>query len=153
EFGGKDVTGETRKIGVVTDGSIKQELFAQQLQRYGGKVAATGELPGDDPEAVQAAAPTIVTRLKSAGVTTVVPFTGAANVQALMENASKQNYSPEWFFTGASYQDIGLLARNYPPEQAQHAFGISFINPSLKQDQNNLPNTDVVKWYWGNGRG
>src|SRR5436190_17977622 len=31
EFGGKDVAAQTRKIGVVTDGSIKQELFAQQL--------------------------------------------------------------------------------------------------------------------------
>ncbi len=82
---------------------------------------------------MQAAAPTIVTRLKNAGVTTIVPFTGAADVQALMETASKQDYFPEWFFTGASYQDIGILARNYPPEQGRHAFGISFINPSNKK--------------------
>ena len=154
EFGGKDVTGETRKFGVVTDGSIKQELFAQQLQRYGGKVTTTGELP-TDADAVQAAAPTIVTRLKNAGVTTVVPFTGAANVQALMESASKQDYFPEWFFTGASYQDIGILARQYPAEQGRHAFGISFINPSNKElsDPKDVPQTDVVKWYWGDGRG
>jgi hypothetical protein len=152
EFGGKDVTAQTRTIGVVTDGSIKESIFAQQLGRYGGKVAATGELPAD-PNAVQSAAPTIVTHLKSAGVTTVVPFTGASNVQALMESASKQDYFPEWFFTGASYQDIGLLARNYPAEQGQHAFGISFINPSTKTDQNDLPQTDVVKWYWGADRG
>ena len=153
EFGGTDVAGQTRKIGVVTDGSIKEEIFAQQLQRYGGKVTQSGELPGEDPDAVQEAAPTIITRLKSAGVTTIVPFTGAANVQALMETASKQDYFPEWFFTGASYQDIGILARNYPPEQGQHAFGISFINPSTKTDEKNLPNTDVVKWYWGADRG
>jgi hypothetical protein len=153
EFGGGDVTGQTRKFGVVTDGSIKEAIFAQQLQRYGGKVTQTGELPGENPDAVQAAAPTVVTRLKSAGVTTIVPFTSAANVQALMENASKQDYFPEWFFTGASYQDIGLLARGYPPEQGQHAFGISFINPSTKTDPNNLPQTDVVKWYWGANRG
>jgi hypothetical protein len=155
EFGGKDVTSETRKIGVVTDGSIKEAIFAQQLQRYGGKVTTSAELPGEDPEAVQAAAPTIITRLKSAGVTTVVPFTGASNVQALMENASKQDYFPEWFFTGASYQDIGILARNYPPEQGEHAFGISFINPSNKEqsDPKNFPQTDVVKWYWGPDRG
>jgi len=34
-------------------------------------------------------APTIVTRLKAAGVTTIVPFTGAASVQAVMEAAEK----------------------------------------------------------------
>jgi hypothetical protein len=155
EFGGGDVVSQARKIGVVTDGSIREEIFARQLQRYGGKVAASGELPGDNADAVQAAAPTIITRLKSTGVTTIVPFTGADNVQALMENASKQDYFPEWFFTGASYQDIGILARNYPTEQSQHAFGISFINPSNKatSDPKNVPQTDVVKWYWGDGRG
>ena len=83
---------------------------------------------------IQAAVPTIITRLKSAGVTTIVPFTGSTGVQALMETASKQDYFPEWFFTGASYQDIGILARNYPPEQSAHAFGISFIQPSTKPD-------------------
>jgi hypothetical protein len=155
EFGGEEVAGQTRKIGVVTNGSINEQVFAKQLQRYGGKVTQTAELPSTSADAVQAAAPTIVTRLKNAGVTTIVPFTGAPDVQALMENASKQDYFPEWFFTGASYQDIGILARNYPPEQGQHAFGISFINPSNKEvsDPKNIPQTDVVKWYWGAGRG
>jgi hypothetical protein len=149
EFGGDDVAGQTRKIGVVSDGSIDDDLFSKQLQRYGGKVTTTGTLPSENADLVQSAVPTIITKLKSAGVTTIVPFTGADSVQALMESASKQEYFPEWFFTGASYQDIGILARNYPPEQGRHAFGISFIAPATKPDAGAVDRTDVVNWYWG----
>jgi hypothetical protein len=153
EFGGTDVAGQIRKIGVVSDGSIDDDLFSKQLQRYGGKVTQTGTIPNETADAAQEAAPTIVTRLKAAGVTTVVPFTGAASVQAVMEAASKQEYFPEWFFTGASYQDIGILARNYPPEQGRHAFGISFIAPATKPNEGTVdltdPGTGVLNWYWG----
>jgi hypothetical protein len=153
EFGGQDVAAQTRTFGVVSDGSIDDDLFVEHFGTFGGRVAQVGTLPGEDADAVQTAAPTIVTRLKNAGVTTVVPFTGAGNVQVLMETASKQDYFPEWFFTGASYQDIGLLARQYPPEQGRHAFGISFINPSTKPDPETEARTDVVNWYWGRNVG
>ena len=152
EFAGKDVAGQTRKFGVVSDGTIDDSLFTDHFRDFGGKVTATATIPVDS-DAIQTAVPTIITRLKSAGVTTIVPFTGAGGVQALMETASKQDYFPEWFFTGASYQDIGILARNYPPEQGEHAFGISFIQPSTKPDPATEARTDVVTWYWGPNAG
>jgi hypothetical protein len=152
EFAGKDVAGQTRKLGVVSDGSIDDSLFADHLRSFGGKVTTTATIPVD-PDAIQSAVPTIITKLKSAGITTIVVFTGSGGVQALMEAASKQDYFPEWFFTGASYQDIGILVRNYPPEQAQHAFGISFIPPSTKPDPETEATTDFVTWYWGRGVG
>ena len=153
EFAGQDIAGQTRKFGVVSDGSIDDSLFVDHFRTFGGKVTATGTLPSGTGDAMQAAVPTIITRLKSAGVTTIVPFTGAEAVKVLMETASKQDYFPEWFFTGASYQDIGILARQYPPEQGQHAFGISFIQPSTKPDPDTEARTDVVAWYWGRGLG
>jgi len=74
-----------------------------------------------------------------------------------METATKQDYFPEWFFTGASYQDIGILARNYPTDQSQHAFGISFIQPSTKPDPTATADLSQasapVTWYWGSGVG
>ena len=151
EFGGDDVAGQTRKIGVVSDGSIDDALFVDAFRDFGGKVAATATVPIES-DALQAAVPPVITRLKSAGVTTIVMFAGSDAVQTLMETASKQDYSPEWFFTGASYQDIGILARNYPPDQSQHAFGISFINPSTKPDPATEARTDAVTWYWGPDR-
>ena len=148
EFGGDDVAGQTRKIGVVSDGSIDDALFVDAFREFGGKVTTTATVPIES-DALQAAVPPVITRLKSAGVTTIVMFAGSDAVQALMETASKQDYFPEWFFTGASYQDIGILARNYPPDQSQHTFGISFINPSTKPDPATEARTDAVTWYWG----
>ena len=111
-------------------------------------------IPDRQPDAIQAAAPTMITRMKEAGVTTIVLFAGSMQMPPLMENATKQDYFPEWFFTGASYQDIGILARNYPPEQSQHAFGISFIYAVDRADP--APATgmstqkiDPLNWYWG----
>ena len=72
--------------------------------------------------------------MKAAGVTTIVPFFGSTQMTPLMDFATQQEYFPEWFFTGASYQDIAILARNYPQEQAQHAFGTSFIAPWIEPD-------------------
>lgn len=153
EFGGDDVVGRVREIGVVSDGSIDEELFAEHLRRFGGSVTAQGKLPAGVGDEMRAAVPTVVTRLKNAGVTTIVLFTGAQAVTALMEAASGQDYFPEWFFTGASYQDIGLLARGYPPEQSRHAFGITFIAPATKPDPEVEATTDSVSWYWGRGVG
>jgi hypothetical protein len=152
EFAGKDVAAQTRKFGVVSDGSIDDSLFTDHFGDFGGRVTATATIPLDS-DAVQAAVPTIITRLKSAGVTTIVPFTGNIGVQALMETATKQDYFPEWFFTGASYQDIGILARNYPTEQSEHAFGITFIQPATKPDPASEAQSDFVTWYWGPNAG
>ena len=71
----------------------------------------------------------MVTRMKSAGVTTVIMLSDFSMNKALMDNATKQEWFPEWFFTGAVYADIGILARAYPTEQSAHAFGLSFLTP------------------------
>ena len=97
--------------------------------------------------------------MKNAGVTTIATFSGAGTVQALQEAATKQEYFPEWFFTGASYQDIGILDRAWPAEQAKHAFGISFINPWTEPDPkpptglSATEKLDPINWYWGAGVG
>ena len=54
--------------------------------------------------------------------------------KALMDNATKQEWFPEWFFTGAIYADIGILSRAYPAEQSAHAFGLSFLTPFTELD-------------------
>ena len=137
-----------------TTGSIDYDGFVEQLERHGGTVTESAELSPDQlSEEVQAAAPTIIGRMKAAGVTTIVPFAEYAALQTLMEVASQQDYFPEWFFTGASYQDIGILARNYPPEQSRHAFGISFIQPWTEPDPELEALTDPLTWYWGRDRG
>ena len=81
--------------------------------------------------------------------------------KAMMEQARrKQEWFPEWFLTGAVFQDLALLARTYPPEQARHAFGISSLLPWVLPDpippppQKSLDGVDEpLNWYWGEGVG
>ena len=97
----------------------------------------------------------MVTRMKSAGVTTVIMLCDFSMNKAMMDNATKQEWFPEWFITGAVYADIGIFARLYPQEQSQHAFGLSFLTPFTEPDPTPAPpalplSTQInpLNWYW-----
>jgi len=161
EYGGSDVKSQTRKFGLVM---IKDVIDEGQLQatmtKYGGKNAkiattqtyeASGGALGD-PTVSQEQAPVMVTRMKDLGVTTVILFTDVAMNRALMEQATAQQWSPEWFMTGAGYFDLPVLAQGYPDAQAEHAFGISLIPPyfDLPDEVRNITGSiGAFRWYFG----
>ena len=135
QFAGDDVKSQTRKFGAVyIDDIIDLDQMKARFKKYGGTIAsdasytANGSTIGDATSA-QEQAPVIATRLKQAGVTTVILFTDVAMTKALMENATKQEWFPEWFLTGTVFQDLAILARSYPTDQSSHAFGISNVSP------------------------
>ena len=162
EYAGDDLKKQTRKIGVVYIKTlVDYPKFQQFFKKYGGTIAssnpydASGSTFGDATVSDEQA-PTMVTRMKSAGVTTVVMLSDFSMNKALMTQATKQEWFPEWFFTGAVYADIGLLARSYPADQSAHAFGLSFLPPYTLPDptppapQQPLSTlTDPENWYWG----
>jgi hypothetical protein len=165
EFGGDDVKSQPRKFGTVyIDGGIDIAQFQSSLKKHKVTLAesdsytASGATLGD-PTSAQEQAPTIVAKMKSEGVTTVVLFTDVAMTKALMANATSQEWNPEWFFTGTVFQDLALLARTYPPEQMAHAFGISILTPYVQPDpapaggQPLSTQIDPLNWYWGVGVG
>src|SRR5262245_49982512 len=120
EFGGEDVNGKPRKLGVIyLTNTIDPDAFKQRLKKYGGKdgvVTQTIEFtPSTDATQNAALATTILTKMQNAGVTTIVNFTG--NVKDLMEAADKQSYTPEWVLSGSNFSDIGVLMRSYPKTQ------------------------------------
>jgi hypothetical protein len=158
EFGGDDVKSQTRKFGVVHyDEAFDSAGFVKYLAKFGGKVSSDGSFPttSTDATAIETQAATMVARMKDAGVTTVINFTGRDGLGPLMENATKQEWFPEWFFSGAAYADLGLLVRNYPVEQSVHAFGLSFIYPWTEEDaapagqESYATKVDPNNWYWG----
>ena len=157
EFGGDDVKGTKRVFGTVyLDGTIDIDQFNKEFAKYKGKTASeysytsNGSTRGD-PTTASEQAPTIAQRLKAAGVTTVVLFSDSALNAALMNEANKQAWFPEWFFTGSFFQDLAVLARGNPAEQMTHAFGISSLAPWLPTAlQGGL---SVADWYWGPGQG
>jgi hypothetical protein len=72
-------------------------------------------------------APGVITRLKEAGVTSLIiqgdPSTPALFTQA----ATAQEWFPEWIIGGSALMDTSAFARSYDQEQWAHAFGISTL--------------------------
>jgi hypothetical protein len=92
--------------------------------------------------------------MKQAGVTTVELLTDYEMTKALMEEANKQDWHPEWYVTGSGYLDLQFIASNFPPNQASHLFGLSQLVPYA------APATDAQSatsgalgndqdWFWG----
>ena len=141
EYAGSDeLKGQTRKFGIVyIPNLIDIDGFEDEFAKYKGKITVDSPYEGNgatfgDPTVSQAAAPLAVSKMKQAGVTTVILFSDVSMTTAVMEEATKQEWYPEWFFTGAVYHDIGVLARTYPTEQSKQAFGISFLCPVPQPD-------------------
>jgi hypothetical protein len=87
-------------------------------------------------------------------------FTDVAMTKAVLDNATKQEWFPEWFMTGMVYQDFALLARSYDTQQFAHAFGITNFFPYTLPEptpppgqKTNAALTDQLNWYWGEKRG
>ena len=153
EFGGDDVKATKRAFGLVyLDGVIDPKPFEKELGKYGGKVVSTGTYESNgsvrgEPDKAAEFAPTLVTRMKAAGVTTVVLFSDTAMNAAMMDQANKQEWFPEWFLTGSFYQDIAVLTRSNPPEQMAHVFGLSNFGPYI--DPSLVTSVNPLDWYWG----
>ncbi len=159
EFAGKDLQGTPRKFGLVMIKDVIDEgSFKKTLGKYKGTIASTNTYVGSggalgDPTIAQENAPVLVTRMKDAGITTVVLFTDVAMNRAMMEQATAQNWYPEWFVTGAGYFDLPILAQGYPDDQAEHTFGISLIPPYFDLPDDVTRITDSYIWYWGDTTG
>ena len=172
EFAGKQLVGGTaqwagdtalqkqkRVFGTIyADATIDVDGFSAQLAKYKGKVVeslpytSNGSTLGDSVSAQQAA-PTIVTKLKSSGVTTVFLFTDVAMTTAVLQQATQQEFRPEWVITAYQYQDLSILSRNYDRDQWAHAFGISNLYPYVASAGGQNSSTDPFAWFWGANNG
>ena len=149
------IQNQTRKFGLVRSDVFDADYFNDTLAKYDAKIApgATVTYQGTtstlgDPALAQEQAPVAITKLKTAGVTTVVLLADSAMVNALTKQATAQEYHPEWVYTGTQNIDLPLLARGYADqEQWSHAFGLSNVPPGSPTAPTTLPNS--IQWYFG----
>ncbi len=156
EYAGDESMHATKRtFGVVYADTIDIDQFVDTVEDNQAKLAvaplgytSSGSTTGD-PQVAQQHAPTMVTRLKDAGVTSVIMLTDVEMGAALTKQATAQDYHPEWITTGFQYQDLALLARgSYDQEQWGHAFGLSNLYPYY-----DLASVSSLEWYWGPNRG
>ncbi len=128
--GDPDLRDRTRRFGIV---HYEQDppVFGPLKERAVATYAAQGVSVDTviqyilDPNSLNAQAQAIIGRLKRDGVTSVVFLGDPLMPRLLTQQATKQDYHPEWIFTGTVFTDTTAVARLYDREQMAHAFGAS----------------------------
>ncbi|GAC1593724.1 MAG: hypothetical protein NVS3B21_15040 [Acidimicrobiales bacterium] len=101
-----------------------RDFFIRELGKYGVSLSAEFSYLFDISKAGEQST-SMIAKMKSAGVTTVIPAVDPLYPIFFTQEATKQNYFPEWFDTGTALTDTTFFGRTYDKAQWQHAFGIS----------------------------
>jgi hypothetical protein len=100
-----------------------------------------------NPGTLQEQATTIISRLKAAGVTSVIIGGDPIAPKTFTEVATAQDYHPEWIMGTATLQDTTAFGRTYDQDQWSHAFGLSYLAARV---DTGLAAPDVLyKWWTG----
>ena len=159
----RETQAEPRKFGVIYNNTqIDETLFNSTAKKYGVKFDPGAVISYDAPSGVDTAlaqqvAPTAISKLKELGVTSIILLTESTMVTALTNQATSQDFHPEWVMSGFGYAELAFTARNYDQDQFSHAFGLSNLPPSAAASTTGTTSTasvqEPVQWYWGAGKG
>ncbi|HKY15669.1 MAG TPA: hypothetical protein VJM33_12155 [Microthrixaceae bacterium] len=122
-----------------------EEILEADLKEYGVELAAN--VGYTDPTQVSATGRDMITRLKEAGVTSVI-FTGDPLAPGTLTRiATEQGYFPEWIITGEAFIDTTILSRTYDQQQWAHAFGPA--NLFARSTSGSSAAAELWRWYFG----
>jgi hypothetical protein len=127
-----DLKGKPRTTAVLAP----ENPWYQQCVDAGEKVAKAAGHPNQDRIAYKLdfntlsnQAASVIAKLKSEKITTVICGCDPAFPIFLTSKAQEQGYSPEWIITGAGFIDLDILGQLYQQDQWSHSLGVSFIGP------------------------
>jgi hypothetical protein len=122
------------------------QSFKSQLADHGIDLATDVRFELDTSR-MQENARTIISRLKSAGVTTVIFYGDPLTPAALTQEATVQDYHPEWLLGPNVLEDTTILARQNDGEQWKHGFGLSFV--PARGERSTQSAWHVYEWAFG----
>jgi len=138
----------TRKFGLITlsDTPTANATLQANLSTFKARgVPIAQSVTYASPLDLQTSAPSLIAKLKSAGVTSVIFDGDPIAPQALTRAATAQNWYPEWIISGSVLSDTAAFGRTYDQAQWSHAFGVSF--GTARVATSGLLN--LYKWYFG----
>ena len=100
-----------------------------------------------DPATLQESAANVITRMKEAGVTSVIFNGDPIAPREFTNEATAQDYFPEWIVTGSVLVDTAAFSRTYDQQQWAHAFGVS--NLSARVDRTIGSSYAIYEWFQG----
>lgn len=129
EHGGDAVASQPRKFGLLyleSSGASKDlaDRFAAAMDGLGAPFADVVAYTLD-PATIQQQASQVITKLKTAGVTTIVFSGDPVAPRDFTKEATAQEYFPEWVIAASTLVDVTAFARTYDQAQWEHAFGVT----------------------------
>ena len=130
EYAGDEAfTTQPRKFGHVyisssPESQVIADEFVAGLTEDGADIAEV--LPYTlDPGTIQQQASQIIAKLKASGVTTVVLASDGIAPRDFTNEATAQEYFPEWVIVAPALSDLTAFARTYDQTQWANAFGVT----------------------------
>jgi len=127
--------------------------FEGVFQTYQDELAANGiELTTDieftlDLPRAQENARTLITRLREAGITTVIYTGDPLTPASLTEEATAQGYFPEWILASSYLMDTTIFGRLTDQQQWKNGFGVSAVPARGERSTNGA----FQIWDWAYG--
>ena len=151
EHGGEAVQGSERVFGLLylqSSGASTElaERYADQMEAAGAPFAEVVPY-ALDPATIQQTAIQVITRMKAAGVTTIVFSGDPVAPRDFTREATAQEYFPEWVVSAATLTDTTAFARTYDQEQWQHAFGVTSL--AARVDTRQVGYYAIHQWFTG----
>jgi len=100
-----------------------------------------------DPATLQESAASVIARMKEAGVTSVIFNGDPIAPREFTNEATAQNYFPEWIVTGSVLVDTAAFSRTYDQQQWANAFGVS--NLAARVDRTIGSSYAIYEWFQG----
>jgi hypothetical protein len=125
--------------------------FNDEFAKSGAKLAVAESYAYDSSQyaAYQERARTVVSKMKAAGVTTVLDAGGLVFDPITTKEATSQQWFPEWVIAGTGGQDLDIVGRLDDQTQWRNAFGVASL--AVGGDKP-VPMNQLYDWYWGPGR-
>ena len=151
QYAGDDATKSKQRVyGIVhydtPDGQYKAQFDTLKtgLAKYKIKPKADQSF-FLDPAKSQENARTTITKMKNAGVTTVIYTGDPLTPAAITKEAAAQDYHPEWIVGPTVLADTTFFGRTFDQTEWAHAFGVALVNGRVPQSQN--PNYTLYTWF------
>lgn len=129
EFAGDGLKGKPRTLAVIAPNNLEYQQcvdsYQKAIEAEGHKIDLRLDYTLDVPQLPVEAA-SLLSKLKSAGMTSVSCACDPITQSYLVQNADAQNYHPEWLVAGVGFIDLdlgGQIIANKSGDQWNHAFG------------------------------
>lgn len=131
------------------DSTPNAEAYRDELAERGVELAEMVPY-ALDPATLQETAANVITRLKAAGVTTVIFSGDPIAPRDFTQEATAQDYFPEWFLNLSVLIDTNVFGRTYDQQQWSHAFGISALSTRIDSEAfGEITGRKIYSWFHG----